>query len=392
MAKRNYEASHPWLKFILDFQKFDHNAWMLLGEIQSKCDHLAGVPLTPGVAKELHRLYLLKGALATTAIEGNTLTEEEARGHLDGTLKLPPSREYLGQEIDNVVEGCNAIAEQVLVGSAGELSVEETLGFNERILRGLTLEEGVVPGVLREHRVVVGRYGCAPPEDCPYLMDRLFEWLNGMDFSAMGAGRDVAFGVIKAIVCHVYLVWIHPFGDGNGRTARLLEYKILLSLGIPQPACHLLSNHYNQTRTRYYQELDKTSKNGGDLTPFIRYALQGLLDGLKEQLAVVRAHQWDTAWVNYVHTQFKGKNTPASTRRRHVVLELSGQQDWSASIEDIPVLSRQLAREYSGMTDKCVARDINELVTMGLVRKSGRRVTVRKETILAFLPARRIVE
>ncbi|MDY0274770.1 MAG: Fic family protein [Desulfomicrobium sp.] len=391
MAKRKYEDSHPWLKFVLDFSTFDHHIWMLLGEIQSKCDHLAGVPLMPDVAKDLHKLYLLKGALATTAIEGNTLTEEEARGHLDGTLKLPPSREYLGQEIDNVVSGCNEIAEHVLLGTAGELSVEETLHFNAQILHGLTLEDGVVPGAFREHRVVVGRYGCAPPEDCPYLLRRLFDWLNTMDFSAMGQDRDIAFGVIKAIICHVYLVWIHPFGDGNGRTARLLEYKILLLLGIPQPACHLLSNHYNQTRTRYYQELDKTSKSGGDITSFLRYALQGLLDGFKEQLRIVREHQWDTAWVNYVHSQFKGKNTPASTRRRHVVLELSSRPDWSASIQDIPVLSRQLAREYAGMTDKCVTRDINTLVEMKLVRKSGGMVRVCKETILAFLPARRVV-
>lgn len=49
----------------------------MLGEAASKCEHIAGVPLRPSVAQELHRLYLAKGALATTAIEGNTLTENE---------------------------------------------------------------------------------------------------------------------------------------------------------------------------------------------------------------------------------------------------------------------------------------------------------------------------
>jgi hypothetical protein len=54
--------------------------------------------------------------------------------------------------------------------------------------------------------------------------------------------------LIAAVVAHVYFEWIHPFGDGNGRTGRLIELKLLLEAGVPQPAAHLLSNHYNATR------------------------------------------------------------------------------------------------------------------------------------------------
>jgi hypothetical protein len=49
----------------------------------------------------MHKLFLAKGALATTAIEGNTLSEQEVLGHIERRLKLPPSKEYLGQEIDH---------------------------------------------------------------------------------------------------------------------------------------------------------------------------------------------------------------------------------------------------------------------------------------------------
>lgn len=56
------------------------------------------------------------------------------------------------------------------------------------------------------------------------------------------------YAIFKAVVAHLYLAWIHPVGDGNGRTARLVEFQILLSSGVPSPAAHLLSNHYNQTR------------------------------------------------------------------------------------------------------------------------------------------------
>src|SRR5258708_188060 len=92
---RTYEQTHPWLKFAADFRSAPPHFWMLLGECQSKCEHIAGVPLQPDTAEELYKIYLAKGALATTAIEGNTLSEEEVRKHLDGKLQLPPSLEEL---------------------------------------------------------------------------------------------------------------------------------------------------------------------------------------------------------------------------------------------------------------------------------------------------------
>ena len=67
---------------------------MLLGEVQSKCEHIAGVPLRPATAEMLHRLYLAKGIQATTAIEGNTLSEDEVVRLIQGNLELPPSKEY----------------------------------------------------------------------------------------------------------------------------------------------------------------------------------------------------------------------------------------------------------------------------------------------------------
>jgi hypothetical protein len=82
---------------------------MNLGEAASKCEHIAGVPLRPLVAHELHQLYLAKGVLGTTAIEGNTLSEEQVRQILKGELKLPPSKEYLQQEIENILQACNEI-------------------------------------------------------------------------------------------------------------------------------------------------------------------------------------------------------------------------------------------------------------------------------------------
>ena len=85
---------------------------MNLGEAASKSEHIAGVPLRPVTAERLHLLYLAKGAGATTAIEGNSLIEKEVLRHLEGKLKMPLSKEYLTQEIDNIVTVCNQISDR----------------------------------------------------------------------------------------------------------------------------------------------------------------------------------------------------------------------------------------------------------------------------------------
>ena len=57
----------------------------MLGEALSKCQHLAGVPLKPKAAEELSMVYLARGVQATTAIEGNTLSQREVEQIVERT-------------------------------------------------------------------------------------------------------------------------------------------------------------------------------------------------------------------------------------------------------------------------------------------------------------------
>lgn len=158
---RTYERTHPWINFALDLTKLGHTTWMHLGEAVSKVAHIAGVPLDPNAAERLHAMYLAKGVLATTAIEGNTLTEDEVRDHLQGRLNLPRSRDYLGREIDNIVAACNLISENVIRGDSGAVTPEEIRHYHRLVLTDLPLNGDVVPGELRQHSVVLGRYRAA---------------------------------------------------------------------------------------------------------------------------------------------------------------------------------------------------------------------------------------
>ena len=89
---RQYESTHPHLSFDAAMSGAEPQLWIALGECQSKCEHIARVPLRPDTARRLNTVYLAKGVLGTTAIEGNTLSEDEVVRHIDGELELPPSR------------------------------------------------------------------------------------------------------------------------------------------------------------------------------------------------------------------------------------------------------------------------------------------------------------
>lgn len=383
-TNRPYKASHPHLTFALDLSRLDHETWVALGAAAAKCDHIAHALLAPEVAQSVHRLYLAKGALATTAIEGNTLSEEEVTGLLAGSFKLPPSREYLGQEIENIVNACNALTKNVDTSGTQPIAVAMIKQMNQAVLNELEVEDHVAPGEIRTTEVSVGGYKCPPHRDCAFLLNRLCDTLNQVPHTE---DNPIAYAILKAIFAHLYLAWIHPFGDGNGRTARLLEFYILVGAGLPQPACHLLSNHYNQTRSEYYRQLDRARQTDGGVVRFIRYAVAGLVDGLGEQINLIREHQWDVAWVNHVHETFRTVSGSAASRQRTLALSLS-RAEAPVRIAAIPILDADLGRAYATVTTRTLHRDIKVLIDLGLVVYEDGKVRACRERLLAFRPWR----
>jgi Fic family protein len=381
---RQYEQTHPWLKFQVELNQTNPDLWLLLGEAKSKCEHITQTPLRPKVARELHAIYLAKGAAATTAIEGNSLTEEEVRGILERRLQLPPSQAYLQQEVDNMLTAYKLVTRNSDRRSLKPLNVDLIQTYNKMVLHGLQLDEGVIPGLVT-HAVTVLGYKGAPREDCLYLLSRLCVWLNSPEMNT-ARFHPIVNGIIKAVIAHLYLAWIHPFADGNGRTARLLEFRLLLEAGVPSPAAHLLSNHYNRTRYEYYRQLDYASKSRGDVQQFLQYAAQGFVDGLKAQLDQIHEQQLDVTWRAVVFQAFKDKTSKNDIRRRILL--------WEVSQSPVPVTAQELLfknpavmREYRDLSERTMQRDIEELESMKLVEVlKDHRVRARKELILGFLP------
>ncbi len=385
---RTYERTHPWISFELRADRLSHLTWMLVGEARSKCEHINNAPLHPEVARELHSLYLSKGAAATTAIEGNTLTEGEVRQRIEGRLQLPHSREYLGIEVDNIIAACNEIRDEVASGRAFRLDPQRIMAFNRQVLAGLDETEGVVPGEYRTRSVLVGDiYRGAPAEDCEYLLERMCDWLNGPEFDLANDNRDMAFAMqlFRATLAHLYIAWIHPFGDGNGRTARLVELQILLHSGfVSTPAAHLLSNHFNLTRSRYYIELERSSKTADGAASFIAYAVDGFVDGLRAQLDEIQGQQLVVTWRDAVNGHFHDLRGKTPDRQRRLVLDLTKP----THRRDITHVSPRIAELYAGLSDKTVTRDLSALEAAELVVREGDVISPNFGLVLEFLPMR----
>ncbi len=360
-----------------------------LGQCNAIIKALSETPIQPNYRRQLLTVSLHKGALATTAIEGNTMSQEELESIIAGK-EYPPSKDYQKKEVENILNALNTFLQEIIHRNQGDV-VDKKLLLRMHKMVGADLGEAfsAIPGRFRENPVTVGRYKAPDYKDLEKFMDTFFEWMqNEFHFAS---GQSFAEAVIQAIVAHVYIAWIHPFGDGNGRTARLLEFYILLRAGNPDFASHLLSNFYNETRPEYYRQLDKSTKTG-NLSDFIRYAVQGYRDGLLGILNVVNHYQFEMSWKNLVYNSFSGKNISGKTetlnkRRRNLILSIPIGH--SLSVEELLKTNIEIALLYNGLSARTIKRDIDELLKMELLAEEGGKYKANTD-ILRGLVAKKI--
>lgn len=379
---------YPFLTFDYDTSKLSPDIWLMFGEAISKCQHLAGVPLKPHAAAELASVFLARGVRATTAIEGNTLSEEEVQQIVDkGTAGVSESRAYLEREVQNVLGEIRAIDSALKEGVRLPISIDRLCDLNGQVLAGIPDKPEVVPGRLREHNVTAGTYLAPPHEQVRPLSEHFVVWLDKLRGQVNAASKPedrFVNAVLSAILAHLYIAWIHPFGNGNGRLARLVEVQILSESGVvPLVATNLLSDHYNKTRNAYYLALDAARR---DIGSFVRYALRGFVDELRQQIDIVRQESLRIHWESYVYEVFRGMpNTEARDRQRDLALSLPAGV--IVSPEGVTELTPSLARRYAVAGQRIPARDLNELVRMNLFVKEGKRAyRARREIIEAFIP------
>lgn len=387
---REYTDTHPWIDFDASVaSRLDAQSWMRIGEAYARCAELSGTPLAPAMADALHQHALIRGAQATVAIEGNTLTVEQVASIYAGEFSAPQSRAYQEREVRNVLEAFERLDGMVMEDGNLHLSAELICEMNRWVLDGVDPDAASALGTIRTHSVVVGPYVGPPARDCWHLLERLAEWLDGDDFRPTSGESDenrdaFARTVLSALLAHLYVAWILPFADGNGRTARLLEYVILVRSGmVPLAGANLMANHFNLTRDRYYARLAAASRER-DVLGFLAYGIEGLVDGLVEHSAAVRAQHLGLAWQSYVaETMARFPTSPASERQRALVMALAPGEKVPRS--DIAGLTPQLAQQYARTGPRTLARDLNRLEDAGLIDVSTEGISARVDLMSAFL-------
>jgi Fic family protein len=382
-----WSSTHPFIDFEYDQAHLGQRAWLQLGQSLSRCQQVARSPLKPAFAIELADVYLASGAQSTTAIEGNTLSDAEALSVVrEGTAKVPESREYLEREVANIVELVREIDACLVAGASLPITTDRLRYLNARVLNGIPDEPHVLPGVYRTYNVKAGRYRALDHQDVAEGVDQLVKWLEEL------RGRVNEFGkpedrfvtaVLAATLAHLYIAWVHPFGNGNGRVARLIEVQILSeSRVIPLVSTNLLSDHYNRTRDAYYRALDAAQR---DVNAFVSYAVGGFVGELQDQIDKVRGESLQVHWESYVHQTFSSQpNTETGKRQRQLALHLP--EDRSVVPNDVRVLTPELARLYALAGERMPTRDLNTLVTLGLATKDGRRYQAARASMERFMP------
>lgn len=370
MTGQKHPASrYPHLRFRRDWELSSDDQFRL-GECEAIIAAISRMPLAPDEHASLLLASLVKGAQATTAIEGNTLSDSEVAAVAAGR-SLPPSKQYQQREVANVLAAMNEILRDVTGDSLAPLISPELIrALHRRIGQDLGEHFDAIPGQLRSDERTVGPYRCPRHEDVPLLLQRLCEWLRA-EFGFDSGRQSFRETIVQAIVTHVYLEWIHPFGDGNGRTGRMLEFFILLRAGNPDIASHILSNFYNLTRPEYYRQLDRAGRER-DLSAFLAYAIQGYRDGLRETLATIQEGVFAMGWRTWIYERFAARpyrKKVVFKRQRDLALALP--LDEVVPIDRIPVLTPEIARDYAGLSPRTVLRDLEALEEMKIVRREG---------------------
>jgi Fic family protein len=347
---------------------FDKYSWILPRETSASIGYceallyaLANAPLTPEVYEDLKKISLKRGALATTAIEGNSISEEEFDKYIARKKAMPPSRQYQQLEVENVLA---AFAEVEKIPLDRPLDCDLVRRLHTLIVAG---DEEAVPGRFRPGDVTVGGYRPPKYHEVPALMEQYCRWLREFKLSSLLETLPVI------LAAHVYFEMIHPFMNGNGRTGRMIEYFLLLKTGLPLTAGHILSNHYNQTRDNYYHYLSRVDWNspGQGLVDFIAYAVQGLRDGLRAALDLVQENQRKVFWQRLVYGRFNEKGGRLSAkdkkRRRNVALNFPVEENAGLSLNEIPAKTGTL--DSGALPKNTLNRDLAYLKRLGLLRQ-----------------------
>jgi len=233
--------------------------------------------LIPKWELKLKKEARIHNAHSSTSIEGNSLTIEQVAAlseHKNVTATEKDKKEVL-----NYLKALDSIP---IYAGRQTIDTKLFLKIHEAVTTG-TLKDSQTSGVFRNKQVFIGRRVLSgtqfkeiveymPPDtkDVPHLVAEFLDWLNSDKAKEINP-------VILAGIAHYEIARIHPFIDGNGRTARLMASLILYKSGFDHRRFFALDDYYDEDRAAYYAALKTVQVNKGDITKWLEYFTEGVL-------------------------------------------------------------------------------------------------------------------
>ncbi len=254
----------------------------LIGKIAASREVVLNSPLVPKWEVSLRRDAMVRSAHSSTSIEGNKLTLEQVTKLAEGR-KIMATRKDKQEVLNylNVLERLGA-----LVDDGKTISEKAILRIHKQLTKD-TLDDPSDSGVYRKKYVIVGnrftgQVNFYPPQNdqVPLFMKEYVEWLNSPSALEIDA-------VIEAGIAHYEFVRIHPFVDGNGRSARVIAALLLYLRGFDTKRFFSLDDYYDADRKAYYAALGTVDKDLRDITLWLEYFVEGVavsIEAVKERV------------------------------------------------------------------------------------------------------------
>lgn len=335
----------------------------LLVRAKTMFDAVSAIPLMPDWRSNLKTELITKSIFGTAAIEGNPLTEQEVFNEL-----VSSEEGYNASKAKCEIRNLSALYEKLKDTGTPEVPLTEELikSFHAAITKDLAFEDNI-PGHYRVSIVKVGdaSHGgvYTPPReriDIINLMRELFLWLNNDDTQKTDP-------LLLAACVHYYLVRIHPFRDGNGRTARFAEAYMLASAGMGLIA-PMLSNYYYRFKDEYFTVISETAKSN-DMTPFFVF----FLTAFYEELKLIQHEIIPTLKIfmlgDFIRFLSKSKGV---TKRQEALLEILLKSVKDVSIDEL-YRRPDFSGHYKNVSLSTARRDLKKLVDMGLLLQNEKR-------------------
>jgi Fic family protein len=307
-------------------------------------------PFIPKWEVSLRREAIIRSAHSSTAIEGNRLSLEQVSDLAHGREVMATRKDK--QEVLNYLK----VLESVDKLTDGKKITEKDVLKVHKMITQYTLDYPSACGVYRKRYVVVGNRLTGevifrPPsnEDVPKLMKALIAWLNSSEAQALDP-------VIEAGIAHYEFVRIHPFVDGNGRTARILATLILYQRGFDAKQFFCLDDYYDSDRPSYYRVLQSVDQRTLNITPWLEY----FVTGVKVSIATVKERVIRLSSEKLRKTK---KGQIALTERQMKIVEFINQNGR---------ITNRDVREMFEISDEAVRKEIAKLTKLGALKGKGK--------------------